>query len=86
MNANIKRIGLSPVGPIQSTAGTRSTVAHELWDEYTSGIDGRKPAHEFTAVEREKVKYKFYKREKVWNLVSSLTRSGLTYTVAIERI
>ena len=95
LNANIKRIGLSPARPIRRTEGISTQSAslsphprtlYELWDEYVIGIGGRKPAREFTSRDRGKLKYKYYRRKKLWDLVSALTRSGLTHHVAIDRI
>ena len=68
LNANIKRIGLSPARPIRNTTSNPISAGlsahprtlYELWDEYTNGIGGRKPAREFTSQERGKVKYKYY--------------------------
>ena len=95
LNANIKRIGLSPARPIRRTEGISTQSAslsphprtlYELWDEYVIGIGGRKPAREFTSRDRGKLKYKYYRRKKLWDLVSALTRSGLTHHVAIDQI
>ena len=60
LNANIKRIAAAPARPIQRTVvpNTISSLSscprtvYELWDEYTVGVGGRKPAREFTAHER----------------------------------
>jgi len=54
--------------------------------QINNGIGGRKPAREFSSEKRGKVKYKYYRRKKVWDLVSSLTRNGLECHVAIDRI
>ena len=94
LNANIKRIGLSPGRPIRSTTSRPVSAAlsphprtlYELWDEYNNGIGGRKPAREFNSQERGKVKYKYCRRKKVWDLVSSMIRNGLECHVAIDRI
>ena len=65
LNANIKRIGLSPARPIRLTVGISSQSAslsphprtlYELWDKHVIGIGGRKPAREFTATDRGKLK------------------------------
>lgn len=69
LNTNIKRIGLIPARSIRSTVGTNLSAdlsphprtLYELWDNCTSGIGGWKHAREFTAVERGKVKYKYYR-------------------------
>ena len=94
INANIKRVGLSPGRPIRATTSNpisadlsaHPRTLYELWDEYNNGIGGRKPAREFSAQERGKVKYKYYRRKKFWDLVSGLTRNGLEAHVAIDRI
>ena len=65
LNANIKRIGLSPARPIRLTEGISTQSAslsphprtlYELWDKHVIGIGGRKPAREFTATDRGKLK------------------------------
>ena len=94
LNANIKRIGLSPARPIRQTIGNTQSATlsahprtlYELWDEYVVGIGGRKPAREFTAKDRGRLKYKYYRRKKLWDLVCELTRGGLTHHVAIDRV
>ena len=94
INSNIKRIGLSPARPIRSTTRPPASAAlsphprtlYELWDEYTNGIGGCKTVRKFNSQERGKVKYKFYRRKKVWDLVSYLTRNGLSHHVSIDRI
>ena len=94
LNANMKRIGQSPARPIRSTTSRPVSAVlsphprtlYEVWDEYNNGIGGRKPAREFSSQERGKVKYKYYRRKKVWDLVSALTRTGLDCHVAIDRI
>jgi hypothetical protein len=57
-----------------------------LWTEYLVGIGGRKPASQFTAVERGRVKFKYSRRKVVWDTISRLMRAGLTSDTAIDRI
>ena len=84
LNANIKQIAASPARPVQASSSATTSAAlsphprtlFELWDEYTKGIGRRKPAREFNAQERGKVKYKYYRRKKAWDLIVSLPRSG----------
>ena len=40
-----------------------SRTLYDLWNEYVIGIGGRKPAREFTATDRGKLKYKYYRRK-----------------------
>ena len=58
----------------------------DLWEEYTNGIGGRKPAKSYTPVERGKVKYKYTRRKIVWDVITKLTNSGLHSHTAIDRI
>ena len=94
---NIKHIGHAPARPIPRLAivAQASNVANlsahprtlfELWDEYTVGIGGSKPAREFTASERGRCKYKYYRRKLVWDVISRMTATGLSSHVAIDRI
>ena len=61
----------------------------QLWQEYMVGLNGNKPAHLFTPNERNSsrdVKQKYYRRNKVWELMDRLIRSGLSADAAIARI
>ena len=59
---------------------------YDLWEEWTVGIGGRKPAKDFTAVERGKVKYKYCRRKIVWDLITKLVKGGMTAHVAMDNI
>ena len=95
LNANIKRIAAAPARHIQRTVvlNTISSLSswprtvYELWDEYTVGVGGRKPAREFTAHEQSQLKYKYYRRKIVWDLISNLiSRTELAHHVVIDQI
>jgi hypothetical protein len=57
-----------------------------LWNEYEFGIGNRKPAKLFTAAERGKVKYIYYRRKIVWDNIAELVRSGLDAKTACDKI
>jgi hypothetical protein len=57
-----------------------------LWVEYQTGIGGRKPARDFTAQERGRDKYRFYRRKHVWDIVVNLVNAGVQARVEIDRI
>ena len=59
---------------------------HALWQEYEFGSGNRKPAKDFTANERGRVRYKYYKRKFFWHKVSEMIRRGMTSQVACDRI
>ncbi|KAI2509856.1 hypothetical protein MHU86_4567 [Fragilaria crotonensis] len=59
---------------------------HLLWQEYEFGIGGRKPAKNFNAIERGRVKYAYYRRKIAWEMIAGLVRGGHTAQVAIDMI
>lgn len=96
VNRNVQRIAVQP-GVRQRAAGNGATVGmaslapnlrslHALWQEYTVGIGGRKPASRFTAPERGRVKYLYHRRKVVWDVIARLVRGGRTAQVAIDMI
>ena len=97
LQSNIKRIALSPGKPIgralprrlvpqQTSLSSNPRTLYDLWEEYTVGLGGRKPAKEYTPTERGKVTYKYTRRKVVWDVITTLTNSGLHSHVAIDRI
>lgn len=62
----------------------------ELWKEYEFGIDGRKPAKNFTAQERNVTaggtKQKYYRRNHVWKIIKRLINSGHNHHMACNKI
>ncbi|CAB9507080.1 unknown protein [Seminavis robusta] len=59
---------------------------YELWDEWIKGLNGNKPACEFTARERGRVKDKFCRRKHVWDCVIRLMAKGFDWRAAVDRI
>lgn len=100
MDANIKRIAVMPGARIRSTMGGASGIRarasanlmncpkdlYILWAEYEVGVGGNKPARQFTAAERGKVKFKYSRRKNVWDVIDIMISAGNTSDVAIERI
>jgi hypothetical protein len=62
----------------------------ELWTEYTQGINGNKPARDFTARERNNrhdgIKQKYFCRKIVWQMVDRKVREGMTAHAACHAI
>ena len=62
----------------------------ELWREHKFGTDGRKPAEQFTARERNNrvggMKQKCHRRKAVWECMDGLVRAGNTPNTAAHRI
>ena len=59
---------------------------YDLWDEYTVGLEGRKPAKYYSSVERGRCKYKYTRRKVVWSKIEELVLGGYTAHVAIDMI
>ena len=72
--------------PFASTLSRTPRTLYDLWNEYEYGIGGRKPAKDFAATERGKVKLTYHHRKVVWDVVAEHVRSGSTAQVAIDRI
>jgi len=58
----------------------------DVWQEYQFGINGEKPAKEFTHEERGKNKCMYCRRKVFWDTVSNLVRAGHTSDVAIDKV
>ena len=59
---------------------------YDLWDEYTVGLEGRKPAKLYTPQERGRCKHKYSRRKVVWDKIQELIQVGYTSHVAIDMI
>ena len=59
---------------------------YDLWAEYMFGIGGRKPASQFTHLERGKSKHKYFRRNVIWRMVLRMVNRGLTSDTAIDHI
>ena len=78
---------------VNHAAGLHATLSssprnlYALWQEYYVGIDGRKPAKDFTPSERggpRKVTY--CRRKKFWLLAERLIRSGISADEACTKV
>jgi hypothetical protein len=62
---------------------------HGLWVEYRAGLNGRKPAMNFTKSERNKdrkTSQKYSRRNHIWKCIQRLCNNGMSSDVAIDRI
>mmetsp|Transcript_45116 Transcript_45116/g.109798 ORF Transcript_45116/g.109798 Transcript_45116/m.109798 type:complete len:425 (+) Transcript_45116:3251-4525(+) len=60
-----------------------------LWTEYNVGLDGRKPARDFTNSERtqtNQMKQKYWRRQHVWRVQAILLTGGLSLLEANNKI
>ena len=81
-------LGNFNAAPLQRPArlAKRIRSLNLLWDEWLVGLDGHKPAMDFTSSERGKVKFVYSKRLHVWKCVSRHVNAGHTAEIAIDRI
>jgi hypothetical protein len=91
---NLQRLTSDPIGKVhnRNTAVLckRPRSLKELWMEYKFGIDGNKPAEQFTSKERNNVaggiKQRYYRRRVVWNCIERLINQGHTLDAAVTKI
>ena len=77
--------GVDNIGTNASLCQGPKTL-HVLWEEWTKGIAGMKPARLFTYHERGQSKFVFSKRKVFWKKVSEMVRAGMLAEVAIDKI
>jgi hypothetical protein len=91
--ANTQQIAMDVDPPVAT--GDRPLIAklskcpktlHDLWREYEFGLDGYKPAKDFTPAERGADKTKYCRRNNFWVIVSELIRAGDSADRAIDKV
>jgi hypothetical protein len=99
--SNTNRLAMAPFGRLRAASGGEeggtavqgaATLSptprslYMLWQEYTTGIGGRKPARQFTSAERGLVKHKYSHRKYFWDVIDKLILRGFTAQVAIDGV
>ena len=78
------------VGYFCNICNTHSNkYGRKCWREYKHGVDDRKPAEQFTTVERNQnraTKQAFYRRNVFWEVVARRIRGGENSHIAIQKI
>jgi hypothetical protein len=67
----------------------KPTSVLQLWQEYKVGLNGNKPAQQFTMSERNSsrdLKQIWHRRNKVWALIERMIQRGFSAEIAIHRI
>ena len=67
----------------------KPTAVLQLWQEYKVGLNGNKPAQQFTMNERNSsrdLKTMWHRRNKVWALIERMIQRGFSAEMAIHRI
>ncbi|KAE8908744.1 hypothetical protein PF001_g2747 [Phytophthora fragariae] len=71
---------------VSVTLAKRPRDLFELWHEFEFGLNGGKPAKEFTRAERGANKFAYSRRKVFWDIVACLVRAGFTSDTAIDKI
>ena len=79
-------LGLDPNSRLESGLSSLPRTLYDLWDEYTIGLEGRKPAKLYSPIERGRCKHKYCRRKVVWGKIQELVNAGYTSHVAIDMI
>jgi Transcriptional activator of glycolytic enzymes len=59
----------------------------DLWREWTDGLEGNKPASQIKRHERGgKMRYVYYNRKVVWDVIKRLTDKNVSHLTAIDNI
>ena len=58
---------------------------HAIWNEYEFGLENRKAAKDFTAIEPGRVKYIYHRRKVVWEKIGEMVRGGRSSHEACNR-
>ena len=95
----VRRIG--PANPNAAAAGnhianegidaTAKLAPHPrtlllLWHEYLFGLEGNKPARNFTSTERGRERFKYSQRNSFWTVMSQLINVGFTELSEIDKV
>ena len=99
MNTNLRRIAIQPVvrggigrvrpGSYGSGPGVKLKYPNDLftvWKEWEFGMNGMKPAKDFTSHERGANKFTYCQCKVFWDAVNQLIARGHTLDTAVDRI
>ena len=98
MHNTLRRLASQPVTRLAASSSTSPVTTKTaklskaprdlfvLWKEYEHGLNGRKPAKQFTDCEKGMDKYNYYRRHVFWEKVEQLIERGNTSDVAIDQI
>ena len=78
-------VGLQPpVAMVELSRRPKSLEA--LWKEYMDGIDGNKPARDYTPAERGANKCLYSRRKVFWDCIDTHCKMGFEWRVAVNRV
>ena len=77
--------GVGGQAPVARLSDSPRTL-EDLWEEYATGINGRKPAKDWSESERGGDRHRFCRRKVFWKCVSLHVKAGYNFRNAIDRI
>jgi Transcriptional activator of glycolytic enzymes len=64
-----------------------SRTLHDLWREWTDGLEGNKPASQIKRHEQGgKMRYVYFNRKIVWDVIKRMTDKNVSHLTAIDNI
>ena len=73
--------------PLRAALSKCPKNLHDLWREWTDGLDGNKPASQLKPSERGgKARFVFCHRKVVWDVIKKFTDKNISHLTAINNI
>jgi hypothetical protein len=73
--------------PLRACLSKCPRTLHDLWREWTDGLEGNKPASQIKRSERGgKMRYVYHNRKVVWDVIKRFTDKNVSHMTAIDNI
>jgi hypothetical protein len=73
--------------PLRAGLSKCPRTLHDLWREWTDGLEGNKPASQIRRHERGgKMRHVYYNRKHVWDVIKKFTDKNISHLTAIDNI
>lgn len=73
--------------PLRAGLSKCPRTLHDLWREWTDGLEGNKPASQIKRHERGgKMRYVYFNRKIVWDVIKKMTDKNVSHLTAIDNI
>jgi Transcriptional activator of glycolytic enzymes len=79
--------GTRAFAPLRAGLSKCPRSLHDLWREWTDGLEGNKPASQIKRSERGgKMRYVYFNRKIVWDVIKRFTDKNISHLTAIDNI
>jgi Transcriptional activator of glycolytic enzymes len=73
--------------PLRANLSKCPRTLHDLWREWTDGLEGNMPASQLKRHERgDKLRYVYFNRKIVWDIIKRFTDKNISHLTAIDNI